>query len=76
LAPRQWSCLALSPLVDGDEADSADVEGVVLVIVELVLFSWVLVTSLQDLPCLLSDLWLGSQLQQSSGETAGGLEIL
>ena len=47
-----------------------------LVVVELVLVRGVLVAGLQDLPGLLGHVRLGSELQQSPGETAGGLVVL
>ena len=46
----EWGCLALSPPVDGHKAGGADVEGVVLVVVELLLIHGVLVAGLQDFP--------------------------
>ena len=48
LGPGQRRAHRLGALVDGDEAGRADVEGVVLVVVDLMLVSGVLVTRLQE----------------------------
>ena len=67
---------ALRALVDGNKASPADVEGIVLVVLELVLVRRVFVAGLQDLPGLLGHVRLRSELQQSPSETAGGFVVL
>ena len=74
--PRKWGGLALATPVDGHEAGGADVEGVVLVILEVLLVAGVLVAGLEDLPGLLGHLGLGAQLQEAPGEAARRLVVL